>query len=188
MGGVVVRTGNAARAAHLSSSDFPQGVPSGACFTVRVHKISRGRCVKSFSEITDEEWMRVAALLAEFPASKKGKKPQRLDRRGAFNGVLWVLRTGSPWNAMPTRFPFHDTCRLCFWAWADSGVLERAVDTLAIPGAHELRTLIGQRIAARRHHERDRFSRLHRRDGKLVWYLRCLMDADRVVRDRASRD
>ncbi|WP_409077039.1 transposase [Paraburkholderia sp. FT54] len=122
------------------------------------------------------------------PASKKGKKPQRLDRRGAFNGVLWVLRTGSPWNAMPTRFPFHDTCRLCFWAWADSGVLERAVDTLAIPAAHELRALIGQRIAARRRHERDRFNRLHSCDGKLVWYLRCLMEAGGVGRDRVSGD
>jgi transposase len=151
-------------------------------YRTRSQDLARAK-VKSFSEITDEEWSRVAALLSELPASKKGKRPQRLDRRGAFNGVLWVLQTGSPWNAMPTRFPFHDTCRRCFWAWADSGVMEGAVDALATPAAQELRALIGQRLAARRQREQDRFNRLHSRDGKLVWFLRCLMEAREVIRD-----
>lgn len=136
--------------------------------------------MKPFFEITDDEWKRVASLLAELPASKKGKRPQRLDRRGAFNGVLWVLQSGSPWTAMPSHFPFHDTCRRCFWAWMDSGVLERAVDALAIQAARELRASMGQRIAARRAREHDRFDYLHRHDGKLVWYLRCLMETGAV--------
>ncbi len=186
MGGVVIRTDSASCAVHLSSSDFPQGISLRVCFTVRVRKISRGQCVKSVSEITNEEWMRVATLLSELPASKKGK-----NHSGSTDAARSMVCSGSyrpapQWSAMPTRFPFHDTCRRCFWAWADSGVMERAVETLAIPAAHELRALIGQRIAARRHREQDRFDRLHSRDGKLVWYLRCLMEAHEVVRDRAS--
>lgn len=142
-----------------------------------VTTIWRGRRVGLFLEITDEEWNRVAALLAELPVNKKGKRPRRLNRRGAFNGVLWVLQTGSPWAAMPGHFPFHDTCRQCFWEWGDSGVLERAIDALAIPVARELRALMGQRIAARRRREHDRFNYLYRHDRKMIWYLRHLMNA-----------
>lgn len=134
-----------------------------------------------FCDLTDEQWGHVAALLADLPASKKGKRPQRLDRRGAFNGVLWTLRTGSPWNAMPACFPFHDTCRLCFWAWADSGALERAMDALAIPAADEARVRLGQRVAVRRRRECDRFELLHSRDRKLAWYLRCLAEMQGVA-------
>ena len=46
-------------------------------------------------EVSDEQWEK----LAPYFGNKQGKmgRPQA-DNRKLFNGVLWVLRTGAPWQ------------------------------------------------------------------------------------------
>lgn len=68
------------------------------------------RCVQSW-EVTDELWGIAAPLIPERkrPAKKKykrkagsGRKP--LDPRLVFEGIVFVLRTGIQWKALPKTY------------------------------------------------------------------------------------
>ena len=47
---------------------------------------------KSYHELTEEEWKIVER---ELPAAKSTGRPQT-DNRLAFNGILWILKSGAP--------------------------------------------------------------------------------------------
>lgn len=47
------------------------------------------------------------------------------------NGVLWVLRTGAPWQDLPTRYPPYLTCHRRFQQWQRAGRLDRLLQRLA---------------------------------------------------------
>lgn len=51
-------------------------------------------------EVTDEQWKLIEPLLPE--AATTGRK--RVPPRTVLNGVLWVLRSGSPWRDLPERY------------------------------------------------------------------------------------
>lgn len=58
-------------------------------------------------EITDEAWKRIAPLLP--PANGRPGGRWR-DHREVLNGILWKLRTGSPWRDLPERYGPWQTC------------------------------------------------------------------------------
>ena len=45
------------------------------------------------------------------------------DARRVLNGVLWILRTGAPWQDLPSRYGPYQTCHRRFQQWQRSGVL-----------------------------------------------------------------
>ncbi len=47
------------------------------------------------------------------------------------DGILWVLRTGAPWQDLPERYPSRATCHRRFQAWARDGTLEGVLKALA---------------------------------------------------------
>jgi transposase len=47
--------------------------------------------------LTDEQWARIAPHLPVHPPSPKGGRP-REDDRECLEGILWLLRTGAPWQ------------------------------------------------------------------------------------------
>ena len=49
---------------------------------------------------SDERWTAVAALLSEEPEKPKGGRPRCCDRR-ALAGIVFVLRSGLPWEMLP---------------------------------------------------------------------------------------
>jgi len=51
-------------------------------------------------EITDRAWQEIESLLPEY--SQSGG--QWRDHRTVVNGILWKLRTGSPWRDLPERY------------------------------------------------------------------------------------
>ena len=54
------------------------------------------------SDVSDEEWTFVAPYLALV----RENAPQRThDLREVFNGLRWVVPTGSPWRYMPYDLP-----------------------------------------------------------------------------------
>jgi transposase len=75
--------------------------------------------------LPDDVWDAVRPLLPPRPPSVKGGRP-RLDDRRALTGVLFVLRTGVPWDGLPAELGCGCgmTCwrRLAEWqaagAWA----------------------------------------------------------------------
>ena len=69
--------------------------------------------------LTDEEWDLIADV---FPEPAATGRPRR-DARMVLDGVLWVLRTGSPWRDVPEEFGAWKTCWRMFDQWNADGTL-----------------------------------------------------------------
>ena len=74
-------------------------------------------------EISAALWKRIKPLLPAAVASPKGGRP-RLDDEAALNGILFVLRTGIPWEKLPQELGFGSgmTCWRRLRDWQASGV------------------------------------------------------------------
>ena len=82
-------------------------------------------------DLTDEQWRTVETILPKDPvrADKRGRPWS--DRRTVFNGVLWILRTGAPWQDLPERYGPHQTVHRRFQSWVRTGVLEQVLLAVA---------------------------------------------------------
>ena len=78
---------------------------------------------KTFAEIPDELWERVQRYLPKRSRSSKGGRPPIAERR-AMNGILYRLKTGCQWDAIPAEFGSRSTCYRRFVEWTDAGVFK----------------------------------------------------------------
>ncbi len=74
------------------------------------------------SDLTDEEWALVAALI---PASKRGGNKRTVDLRAVVKGVMYILSTGCQWAAIPKDLPPRSTLHDYFDRWDYDGTLDR---------------------------------------------------------------
>ena len=95
--------------------------------------------------LTDAQWRVIAPLLT-------GKKddPGRSgdDNRKTLEGVLWTLREGSRWRALPSEFGKWNTVHRRFRRWVKAGVFKRIFDAIPDP---DLRTLLVDGTYAKLH-------------------------------------
>jgi transposase len=87
-----------------------------------------------FNEISDEEWLLLAPILADPPIVHRGRGRPRADGRVVANAVLWVLTTGDSWTMLPSHYPSAPTCRHRFEAWRSSGALAQMYRILSGTG------------------------------------------------------
>lgn len=80
-------------------------------------------------EVTDEQWGLIQPILPKRTA-KTGRRPS--DPRVILNGILWILRTGSPWRDLPERFGPWQTVYDHFSNWRKKGVYDRILEALHI--------------------------------------------------------
>src|SRR6516225_2061142 len=80
-----------------------------------------GSCSSKFHQIPDALWQRVEPLLPSYQKSCKGGRP-RLVLRNVVTGILYVLRTGSQWKAMPREFGSGSAIHAYFQEWVQRGV------------------------------------------------------------------
>jgi len=79
------------------------------------------------SDVSDEEWAFVAPYLSLLPPTA----PQRTHPlREVFNGLRWVVRTGSPWRYLPHDLPPWAAVYQQTQRWLRAGVFEAVVDDL----------------------------------------------------------
>jgi len=76
-------------------------------------------------EITDKAWERMAPLLPENGQRGGG---QWQDHRKVVNGILWKLRTGAPWRALPERYGPWQTCYDRLVRWRRDGIWDRLLE------------------------------------------------------------
>ena len=74
-------------------------------------------------EISAALFKKIKPLLPVFVASAKGGRPRVSDEQ-ALNGILFVLRTGIPWEALPQELGFGSgmTCWRRLRDWQKAGV------------------------------------------------------------------
>src|SRR5574342_1412893 len=83
------------------------------------------------SDVSDDEW----AFIAPYLTLMREDAPQRdHDLREVFNGVRWIVRTGSQWRMMPHDLPPWYTVYQQGQRWINAGVFEDFV--------HDLRALL----------------------------------------------
>lgn len=79
------------------------------------------------SDIKDDEWCFVAPYLTLM----RDDAPQReYDLREVFNGLRWVVRTGSPWRYMPNDLPPWEAVYQQTQRWIAAQVFEAMVNDL----------------------------------------------------------
>ena len=82
-------------------------------------------------DLTEEQWNIVEPILPKDPVRPDGRGRPWSDRRRVFNGALWILRTGAPWEDLPDRYGPHQTVHRRFQNWVRSGVIEKILLALA---------------------------------------------------------
>src|SRR5436305_13931059 len=77
------------------------------------------------TDLSDGQWARLQKLV---PAPQPGGRPARYPRREVVNALLYVLRTGCQWRALPHDLP---PWRLVYWyfmRWQADGTLDRLLE------------------------------------------------------------
>ena len=77
-------------------------------------------------DLTDAQWGRLQPLL---PPQRRGKgttggRPSN-EHRPVINGILWILRTGAPWNDLPVRYGTRSTVSSRYYRWRKDGIWDR---------------------------------------------------------------
>ncbi|UGB26235.1 IS5 family transposase [Methylorubrum sp. B1-46] len=78
-------------------------------------------------ELTDAQWEQIAPLLP--PQKPRTGRPAE-DHRQVLNGMLWILRTGAPWEDLPARYGAVGTVSSRFYRWRKAGVFDRVLQRL----------------------------------------------------------
>lgn len=76
--------------------------------------------------LADEQWELVDDL---FQSTATTGRPPR-DRRQVFDGILWILNTGSAWRDLPQEFGPWKTVWTVFDQWNHNGTLAIALSRL----------------------------------------------------------
>lgn len=71
--------------------------------------------------VSDALWARVAPLIPPTPSHARGGRP-RVPDRAIFAALVYLLRTGAQWNALPKEFPASSTVHDRFQEWERQGV------------------------------------------------------------------
>jgi len=76
--------------------------------------------------VSDELWEVIEPLLPEEPLKPNGGRP-RIDHRAALTGILFVLKSGIPWEMLPQEMGCGSgmTCWRRLKEWHEAGVWER---------------------------------------------------------------
>ena len=78
---------------------------------------------QSFTRFSDALWQRIDLLLPVYNRSCKGGRP-RLPLRNVVGGILYVLKTGCQWKAMPKQFGSGSAIPPTYQEWVELGVFD----------------------------------------------------------------
>ena len=82
--------------------------------------------MKERYKLTDAQWNKIAAI---FPKRKKMGRPP-VDNRKIVNGILWILKTGSPWRELKESYGPWQTVYDRFYKWSRAGLWSRILRQL----------------------------------------------------------
>ena len=74
------------------------------------------------TDLTDAQWQRIQDHV---PQPRPGGRPATVSRREIVNAVLYLVREGITWRALPHDFPPYRTVYHYFRLWRDDGTWQR---------------------------------------------------------------
>jgi len=80
------------------------------------------------TDLTDTQW---TLLAPRIPRVKPGGRPRSADMRAVVDAILYVVRNGGTWRALPHDYPPWKTVYHYFRAWRLDGTWARIHDALA---------------------------------------------------------
>ena len=85
-------------------------------------------------ELSDRQWDKIKDWL---PGREETVGVTAQDNRRFVNGVLWILRSGSPWRDLPERYGDWNSTYRRFSRWAASGIWEKVFESLVKDAKNE---------------------------------------------------
>ena len=82
-------------------------------------------------DLTDIQWQTIKQFIPDDPVREDGRGRRWGEQRPALDGILWILRTGAPWQDLPRRYGPASTVHRRFQNWRKAGVLEGVLRGLA---------------------------------------------------------
>ena len=82
-------------------------------------------------DLTDKQWEVIKTILPEDPVRDDRRGRPWSDRRQTLNGILWILRTGAPWQDLPERYGAPATAHRRFQSWVRDKVMEKVLLAIA---------------------------------------------------------
>lgn len=73
-------------------------------------------------DLTNEQWEKLEPLL---PPLKPHTERTNNEHRPIINGILWILRTGAPWQDLPRRYGPSGTVASRYYRWRQAGIWDR---------------------------------------------------------------
>ena len=74
------------------------------------------------SDITREQFEKIRPILQ---SARKKTKPTTIDLYDVFCGLLYVLKTGCQWSALPHEYPKYRTVHSYFMKWSEEKTVQR---------------------------------------------------------------
>ena len=109
------------------------------------------------SDIRRDQFEPILPLLE---SARKKTAPRRVELYEVFCAVLYLLRTGCQWRALPSDFPKWRTVHAYFTIWSEAreegSLLEQALKKSGWRGARDLGALGAQHVFNRGRTEREK--------------------------------
>ena len=91
------------------------------------------------SDISRERFEEIRAILE---SARKRTKPRKLDLYEVFNGLLYVVKTGCQWRALPKDYPKYGTVHKYFRIWSEDSdegesILDQVLKKTSSQGAYK---------------------------------------------------
>jgi len=82
-------------------------------------------------DLTDIQWQTIKQFIPDDPVRTDGRGRPWGEQRPVLDGILWILRTGAPWQDLPARYGSASTVHRRFQSWRKAGVLAAVLRGLA---------------------------------------------------------
>ena len=82
-------------------------------------------------DMSDEEWLLIADLVAPYWSPGKMGRPVKVSRRSVVDAIFYVTATGCQWRALPREYPNWNTVHRYHLEWSRDGTWERIAARLA---------------------------------------------------------
>ena len=76
-------------------------------------------------EVSDDLWGRIEPILEKAWPRRRGPGRPHIDWRKCINGIIYHMRTGCQWNALPKEFGDDSSVHRWFQRWCELGVMEQ---------------------------------------------------------------